>query len=83
MTNRKTKVKRRALLSGLCAMTVGLLLWGATLGALALTPNGATQNADAPTTVYAPTGLISPTRDEQGQNLPKLVPARPSERRHY
>lgn len=83
MTNRKTKVKRRALLSGLCAMSVGLLLWGATLGAMALTPNGAAQDGDVPLTVYAPTGLISPTRDEQGQNLPKLVPAQPSEGRHY
>lgn len=83
MMKRKTGMKRRALLSGLCAMSVGLILWAATLGAMALTPRMA-ESADNPGgTAYAPTGLISSSRDGQGQNLPRLVPAQPDWRHNY
>lgn len=78
--NCKAKIsrKRQAMLGGVCAVTVGMILWAATLGAMALTPaENAAARVPAQTTAYAPTGLISPLADKQGQHGPKLVPAQP------
>ena len=73
---RRSGAKRRAFLGGLCAMSVGLILWGATLGAMALT-RPADPYRTPPATVYQPTGLISAVPDENGQHPPRLVPGAP------
>ena len=73
---RRGGAKRRAFLGGLCAMSVGLILWGATLGAMALT-RPADAHRSPPATVYQPTGLISAVPDADGNHPPRLAPAAP------